>query len=189
MKKKLKANPYLVPMPVQMLATYNEDGSVDLMNAAWGGILDYDVLVLSLDESHKTSENIKRNKAFTLSLANEEKIKECDFVGIVSANKDPHKFEKTGMHASSSEVVNAPIIDELPLCLECEVIKITNDDIGFLVYARIKDILVEESALDDKGRIDSAKLNIALFDQIGHHYYGIGKDLGQAFLIGKELIK
>lgn len=189
MKKQLKANPYLVPMPVQMIATYNEDRTPNLMNAAWGGILDYDVLVLSLDESHKTSDNIIHNKAFTLSLATTSTIKECDYVGIVSEKKDPHKFSKTGFHASKSEHVNAPVIDELPLCLECEVIKITNDELGFLVYARIKSVLADESVLNEKGMIDSSKLNAVAFDGIGSKYLALGKEVGKAFNIGKELME
>lgn len=189
MKKQLKANPYLVPMPVQMIATYNEDGTPNLMNAAWGGILDYDVLVLSLDESHKTSDNIIRNHAFTLSLATTSTIKECDYVGIVSEKKDPQKFAKTGFHVTKSVNVNAPIVDELPLCLECEVIKITNDELGFLVYARIKSVLADETVLNEKGMVDSDKLDAVAFDQIGSKYLSLGKEVGKAFKVGKELMK
>ena len=120
MKIKLKAAPYLFPMPVQMIATYNEDGSTDIMNAAWGGILDNDLLVLSLDESHKTSANIKRNHAFTLSIATKKYAKECDYFGLVSGNVEPAKFSKAGFHSERSEIVNAPIVKEFPLCLNAK---------------------------------------------------------------------
>lgn len=189
MKIQLNAAPYLFPMPVQMIATYNEDGSVDVMNAAWGGILDSDLLVLSLDESHKTSANIKRNRAFTLSLGNVRYAKECDYLGIVSGNVDAKKFEKAGFHAEKSKNVNAPIIEELPLALECEVMKITNDEFGFLVYARIKSVMVEKDVTDEKGHIEQDKLDAIMWSQIDSHYYSVGKDIGKGFQIGKAFIQ
>ncbi len=189
MKVQLKAAPYLFPMPVQMIATYNEDGTIDIMNAAWGGILDNDLLVLSLDESHKTSANIKRNKAFTLSLGNVHYAKECDYLGIVSGNVDPKKAEKAGFHTEKSKNVNAPIIKELPLALECEVAKITNDEFGFLVYGRIKSVMVEKGAIDEKGQILIDALDPIMWNQIDSHYYTIGKEIGKGFQIGKEFIQ
>ncbi len=189
MKIKFKAAPYLFPMPVQMVATYNEDGSTDIMNAAWGGILDTDLLVLSLDESHKTSANIKRNGAFTLSIGTKKYAKECDYVGLVSGTVEPMKFSKAGFHSERSESVNAPIVKEFPLCLECEVEKITNDDLGFLVYVRIKDILVDQDILDKEGQIDVTKMDPILWSQIDSSYYAIGKMVGKGFKIGTPLLK
>ncbi len=188
MKKDLKVAPYLTPMMVQMIATYNEDGSVDCMNAAWGGILDYDLLVLSLDESHKTSDNIKRNKAFTLSLADLAHLKECDYLGMVSGKVKADKFAKAGFTASKSDKVNAPIINELPLALECEAEKISNDELGFLVYARIKGVKCEESVLDKDGHIDSTRLGSVGWNQIDSSYYEVGKKVGKGFALGKELL-
>lgn len=188
MKKDLKVAPYLAPMMVQMIATYNEDGTVDCMNAAWGGILDYDLIVLSLDESHKTSDNIKRNKAFTLSLADAKHLKECDYLGMVSGKAKPDKFDKAGFTASRSEIVNAPIINELPLSLECEVARIDNDEMGFLVYARIKGVKCEENVLDEEGHIDQAKLGVVGWSQIDSSYYSVQEKLGKGFSLGKELI-
>ncbi len=188
MKKDLKIAPYLAPMMVQMIATYNEDGSVDCMNAAWGGILDYDLIVLSLDENHLTSDNIKRNKAFTLALADVTHLKECDYLGMVSGKTKADKFLKAGFSACHSEKVNAPIINELPLSLECEVARIVNDELGFLVYARIKGVKCEESALDRNGHIDQNKLGALGWSQIDSCYYALGEKLGKGFSLGKELI-
>ncbi len=120
MKKSMEPKPILSPQPVEMLATYNEDGSVNLMNAARGGQLDTDLLVLSLDKSHRTGANILREKCFTLGLPKTKDIVDCDFVGIVSGNKDKGKFEKTDLHAYPSKVVHAPLIEEFPISFECE---------------------------------------------------------------------
>ena len=188
MKKDIKVAPYLAPMMVQMIATYNEDGTVDCMNAAWGGILDYDLIVLSLDEGHKTSDNIKRNKAFTLSLADKAHLKECDYLGMVSGKAVPDKFEKAGFSASKSAIVNAPIINELPLSLECEVAKISNDEMGFLIYAKIKGVKCDSGVLDSDGKIDISKLGVVGWSQIDSSYYGISEKLGKGFSLGKELI-
>ncbi|MBQ7995092.1 MAG: flavin reductase [Bacilli bacterium] len=189
MKKSIGACPALFPMPVQMIATYNDDGSVDLMNAAWGGILDSDLLILSLDSTHRTSDNIKKRKAFTLSIADETTIKESDYVGMVSENLFPGKFLKTGLSASKSEKVDAPIVNEYKLTLECEVEKISDDEMGFFVYARIKDVLVDESILDPKGKVDVTKLKPIMFDQFKNGYYSLGEKAGQAWDAGKPFLK
>lgn len=188
MKIKKNAMPLLFPMPVQMIATYNEDNTTNIMNAAWGGILDNDIIVLSLSETHKTSTNIKNRNAFTLSLATKKYVNECDYVGIISGNVNPNKFETINFHATKSKTVDAPIIDELPLCLECEVIKISNDELGFLVYARIVDVLVDDSVISN-GQIDINKLDAFMYSQLDNCYYSVGENIGKAFNLGKKYLK
>lgn len=189
MLKSLGVKPHLFPMPVLMIATYNEDGSVDVMNMAWGGICDTDKVALNLDEDHKTSENIKRNGAFTLSVADIVHLKESDFFGIASANDMKDKFERSGMHAQKSDKVNAPVIMEYPITLECSVIECQRPEYGFRVVGKIENVLADEKVLDEKGKVDPTKLNAFVFDTYQNGYYAIGEKVGQAWHSGVPLMK
>ena len=71
MKVNLGVKPYIVPMPVLIIGTYNEDGSADAMNAAWGTLCDMNTVALYLSAGHKTVENIRARKAFTVAVADE----------------------------------------------------------------------------------------------------------------------
>ena len=189
MLKNLGVKPYLFPMPVLMIGTYNEDGSVDVMNMAWGGICDTDKVALNLDEDHKTAENIKRNGAFTLSVADAAHLVESDFFGIASANKMKDKFERSGMHARKSDKVNAPVIEEYPITLECTVLECQHPEYGFRVVGKIENVLADEKVLDAKGNVDPSKLNAFVFDQFQSGYYAIGEKIGQAWHSGAHLMK
>lgn len=128
MRKELKSKAVVYPMPVLMIATYDENGKVDVMNAAWGMICEPDKIFLSLSESHKTVKNLKITKAFTVSLADAEHVKEADFFGIASGNTMEDKFERSGLTASKSEKVNAPVIEEFPVTMECELAETVETD-------------------------------------------------------------
>ena len=188
-KKDLGVKPYLFPMPVLMIATYCEDGSVDVMNMAWGGICDNNKVALNITESHKTSQNIKERGAFTISVADVPHLEESDYFGTASANRVKDKFEKSGMHAVKSERVDAPIIEEYPITLECKVSKIYNDDEGFRVVGEIVNVLVDEEVLDSNGKVDPTKLNAFVFDQFQNGYYKIGEKVGTAWQSGRKFIK
>lgn len=189
MKKDLGVHPYLFPMPVLMIATFGENDKVDVMNMAWGGICDNNKVALNITESHKTSENIKKRGAFTISVADIAHIEESDFFGIASGNKMDDKFERTGMHAIKSSRVDAPIIEEYPITLECKVVKIQNDEFGFIVIGEIVNVLADESVLDEKGKVDPTKLNAFVFDQFQSGYYKIGEKVGQAWNSGMKFMK
>ncbi len=188
MKKDLGVKPYLYPMPVLMIATYDEDGKVDVMNMAWGGICSSNMVALNLSEGHKTSENLKNTGAFTISVADVAHIKESDFFGIASANKMNDKFERSGMHAVKSEKVNAPIVEEYPLTLECKVVEIGNSVSGFRVVGEIVGVLADESVLDESGNVDPTKLNATAYDTFGRSYYTMGDKIGQAWNIGMDFM-
>lgn len=189
MKRDLGVHPYLFPMPVLMIATYGEDGTVDVMNMAWGGICASDMVALNLDEDHKTSENIKRRRAFTISVADVEHIREADFFGIASGNNMPDKFARSGLHAVRSEKVDAPVVEEFPLTLECKVVEVGESVSGFRVVGQIVGVLADESVLDDEGRVDPTCLNAFVFDTFRSGYYTIGEQVGQAWHTGRELMK
>ena len=189
MKKDLSSIPAVFPMPVLMIGTYDEDGRVDVMNAAWGQICDYDKIILSLTETHKTTANLKLHKAFTVALADEAHMIEADYFGMVSANQVQDKFEKTGFHAVKSSHVNAPIIDEFPLTMECELFEIIDTDSIFGVVGKIINVSVNEEILSDNGKIDVNRMKALIFDQFQHGYYTVGEKVGQAFSAGRQLMK
>ncbi len=181
MKIDLGIKPYIFPMPVLMVATYGEDGKVDVMNAAWGNICAENMVSLNIDENHMTAKNIKKNMAFTLSIADIDHIKEADFFGIASANNMKDKFERTNMTSIKSQKVNAPIIDEFPLTLECKVIEAKNEVFGFHVVGEIVGVLADEKVLDSNGKVNPEKLNAFVFDPMQNGYYKIGEKVGKAW--------
>lgn len=189
MKKELCVHPYLFPMPVLMIATYGDDNVVDVMNMAWGGICAENMVSLNIDEDHKTSENIKKRGAFTLSIADIPHIEAADFFGIASGNKMPDKFERSGLSAVKSEKVNAPIVQEFPLTLECRVVEDKMEVYGHHIIGEIVGVLADEAVLDEKGKVDAAKLNAFVFDQFRSGYYAIGEKVGQAWHTGAPLMK
>lgn len=189
MKKDLGVKPYVFPMPVLMISTYGEDGAVDVMNMAWGGVCAENMVALNIDEDHKTAKNIKRRGAFTLSVADIPHIEAADFFGIATGNKMPDKFQRSGLHAVTSDKVDAPIVEEFPLTLECKVVECQNTVYGFRVLGEIVGVLAEESVLDGKGRVDPSKLNAFVFDQFQSGYYAIGEKIGQAWSSGAKLMK
>lgn len=184
MRKDLKIVPAIFPMPVLMIATYNEDGSVDVMNAAWGMAYDYKQIKLNISESHKTTQNIRRTGYFTVSLATTETLKESDYFGIVSRNNVKDKFERTGMTAVKSEHVNAPIIEEYPVCMECKAIEVDGE---YGVLGEIVNLSIDEKYLDENGNPNLSKMNTIAYDPFTHGYYEVTKKVGQAFSDGNQL--
>ncbi len=189
MMKDLGVKPYVFPMPVLMIATYGEENRVDVMNMAWGGICAENMVALNIDEDHKTTENLKKRGAFTLSIADVPHLAEADFFGIASGNKMADKFERSGLTAVQSKHVDAPVVTEFPLTLECKVVECQHTVYGFRVLGEIVNVLADEKVLDEKGRVDSAKLNAFVFDQMQHGYYAIGEKVGVAWKSGVGLMK
>ena len=176
-------------MPVLMIATYGENDKVDVMNMAWGGVCASNMVALNIDEDHKTTQNIKERMAFTLSVADIDHLEESDFFGIASGNKMEDKFERTGMHAVKSDKVDAPVIEEYPLTLECRVVALENTVYGFRVLGEIVNVLADEKVLDEKGRVDPTRLNAFIFDQCQSGYYKVGEKVGQAWKSGTRFMK
>ena len=171
-------------MPVLIVAAYDEQGVPNAMNAAWGGIFTDEHIGICISEGHKTTKNILSTKAFTVSMATVEQLAACDYVGIVSGNREPEKFSKAGFTAQRSETVNAPIIEQLPMTLECEMISYDKES-NHLV-GRIVNVSADESILTD-GKIDYHKLRPITYDPINHHYIALGEVAGNAFADGKKL--
>lgn len=185
MKKNLGTKPYIMPMPVLIIGTYNEDGSADAMNAAWGTLCEMNTVALYLSAGHKTVENIRTRKAFTVALANEANMISADYVGLVSAHTESKKIKKSGFTVTKSKCVDAPVIEELPLTLECELEYV--DEKSGCVYGKIRNVLAEESVLDESGNVDLNKLNPISYDPASRAYFSMGKKAGKAFAIGAKL--
>lgn len=185
MRKNFGAKPLLYPQPVFIIATYGEDGTPDAMNAAWGGISESNEITMCLSAGHKTVKNILARGAFTVSMATASTVVECDYVGMVSGNKVPDKFEKAGFHAEKSEYVDAPIIKELPMAVECKFI--SYDPESCRMVGEIVNVSADEQILGDDGMIDVAKLDPITFDPMHHAYIRLGDKVGNAFSDGAKL--
>lgn len=183
MRKNFGAKPFLYPQPVMIIGTYDENGKANAMNAAWGGIVGMNEIMIDLG-SHKTTDNIMITKAFTVSVADTAHMVSCDYVGVVSANNEPDKMTKAGFTTTKSEFVNAPVINELPLVLEC-VLKQVIDGSKFI--GEIKNVSADESILGEDGEIDLGKFRPITYDTVHHGYYELGNRVGNAFKDGMKL--
>ena len=188
MKKNLGTIPAVYPMPVLMVAAYDENGKVGVMNAAWGSICARDKIALFISEGHKTTQNVLKSKAFTVSLADRAHMDVADFVGIATGNKMADKFERTGYHAVKSENVNAPIIDEFPVVMECELCEVVDTENMYAIVGRIVNVQADENVLDENDKVAVEKLDALIFDQFRHGYYVTGEKTGMAWDAGKGLM-
>lgn len=183
MRKNFGKKTWFYPLPVLIIGSYDENGKADAMNAAWGGIYDSDKVVLCLSEGHQTTRNIKAKGAFTISFADAAHVKEADYVGLVSAKEAGDKMEKAGFHTIKSEFVDAPLIEELPLALECRLIKVNEDG---NIIGEIINVNADERILGSDGMVDPAKLDAISFDPVSNTYVRMGEKVGNAFSDGAE---
>ena len=188
MRTKLKITEGIFPMPVLMIATYNEDGSVNVMNAAWGTMQERGTVALNLSESHKTVQNIKARGAFTVSIADADHMVEADYFGVESGNLVPDKFARSGLTASRAEAVDAPVINEFPLCLECKFIEYQDGEYGCGVIGQVVNVTADERVMAD-GKVDMSRVNAIAFDPYTHGYYKVTERVGEAFRDGLKLKK
>lgn len=188
MRKEIKTTEAIFPMPVLMIATYNDDGSVNVMNAAWGTMLERNEVILNLTETHKTVENIKKRKAFTVSIADSDHVAEADYFGVVSGNTVKDKFTNSGLTATKSTLVDAPIINEFPICMECEFLTYQDGEYGCGVIGKVVKVTADEKVFKD-GKLDIDLVNAIAFDPYTHGYYKVTGRVGNAFKDGFKLKK
>lgn len=186
MKKQIKTTEAIFPMPVLLIATFNEDGTVNVMNAAWGTMVSRDIVALNLTETHTTVQNIKARKGFVVHIADAKHVTEADWFGVVHGSKDPEKFAKSGMSYEKSVLVDAPIINELPVAMECAFIEYQDGDTGLGVIGKVLRTSVEEANIKD-GKVDVDSLEAIAFDPYTHGYYKVGGRVGDAFKDGLKL--
>lgn len=187
MRRDFGAKPFIFPQPVLIVATYGEDGTADAMSVAYGGIVNSNRLQINIGVRHKTADNIKIKEAFTVGIADEANLVAADYVGIVSGHDESDKIHKAGWHIKKSEYVDAPIIEELPIALECKVEEINQYDATLRIVAEIVNVSVDESVLGENGEIDAEKLNAISYDPANHYYLKLVGKVGQAFADGNQL--
>ena len=186
-KKNFSNKAVITPLPVLIIATYDENGNPDAMNAAWGGQCGPKHITFELSK-HQTTENIRNNKAFTVSFADKKHVVQSDYFGIVSAKKEPDKIKKAGMTVSRSQFVNAPVINEYPLTVEWKVAVFEEDGKGGArVVGEIVNMQADENILDENGNIDLGKLEPIMFDSSKNYYRVIGEKVGNAFSDGAKI--
>ena len=185
MRKNLKAKAYIYPLPVLIVGTFDENGNPDAMNAAWGTVCDTAQVSICLSATHKTVKNLLKTKAFTVAIADVKNVVPADYVGVVSANDLPDKLKNTSWHIKKSEFVNAPVIEELPLVLECKLVSYDTDT--EICIGEVVNVNVDESILNEKGKIDLTKFQPIAYDCDTHGYYKLGERVGNAFSDGLKL--
>lgn len=184
MRKNFGAKTWVYPMPVLIVAAYDKEGNPCCMNAAWGGIYDTDRIMVCLADDHKTTKNILESNAFTVSIADARHVTEADYVGIVSGNTVSDKMAKAGLSAERSAFVNAPVITQFPMTVECKLLKFNEDGI---CIGQIVNVSADESVLGADGLIDPGKLEAITYDPVHHTYIKLGEKVGNAFSDGKKL--
>ena len=185
--KSFGVKPWMLPQPVLIIGTYNEDGTPNAMNAAWGGQWDCGEIMVSMG-AHATTENLARSADFTIAFATKDTMVSSDFVGIVSAKNDPDKMKKTGWTAVKSENVNAPVFTDFPMTLECRIKhKIDESEEGYYIVAEVVNILVDENCLTEDGQPDVQKMGLITYEPVSHSYVSLGDVVGKAFSDGKKL--
>ena len=184
MRKDFGVKTWVYPMPVFIVAAYDKAGVPCCMNAAWGGIYDTNQVMVCLADDHKTTKNILESGAFTVSIADAKHVVEADYVGIVSGNEMPDKLATAGLTTTRSAFVNAPIINEFPMAVECKLLKFNEDGI---CIGEIVNVSADESILDEKGMVDVKKLDPIIYDGCTHAYLRLGEKVGQAFSDGKAI--
>ena len=178
---------WMLPQPVLIIGTYNNDGTPNAMNAAWGGQWDAKEIVISMG-AHATTENLARCNEFTVAFATKDTMVASDFVGIVSAKNDPEKMQKTGWTAIKADNVNAPFFTNFPMTLECRILrKIDESEEGYYIVAEIVNILVNEEYLAEDGKPNVEKMQLITYDPVHHGYISLGNRVGNAFSDGKQL--
>ncbi len=178
---------WMLPQPVLIIGTYNSDGTPNAMNAAWGGQWDGKEIMISMG-SHATTENLARCGEFTVAFATKDTMVAADYVGIVSARKDPAKMQRTGWSAMKAENVNAPVFTDFPMTMECRILrKIDESEEGYYIVAEIVNLLVDEAYIGEDGKPDVEKMQLITYEPIHHGYVELGKRVGNAFADGKTL--
>lgn len=186
MRKSFGVKPMVYPMPVFIIGTYDENGVANAMNAAWGGISEENEISICISADHKTTYNLLKRGAFTVSMATADFVKECDYVGIVSGNDVPNKLDVCGLHTEKSELVDAPIIVELPMALECRLK--SYDPESCRLVGEIVNVSADESVLTN-GKIDPDKLKPITYDSANHTYRVVGEIVGKAYSAGLSFKK
>ena len=185
--KSYNPKPWMLPQTVLIIGTYDNEGRPNAMNAAWSGQWDAKEIMISMG-IHATTDNLNRNGEFTIAFATAETMLAADYVGIVSAKKEPDKIKKTGWNVVKASHVNAPVFTDFPMTMECRIKeKIGESASGYYIIGEIVNILVDEKYIAADGQPDVEKMHLITFDPIHHGYIQLGTKVGNAFADGNKL--
>ncbi|HZK01349.1 MAG TPA: flavin reductase family protein [Anaerovoracaceae bacterium] len=190
MKKELGAKPIVFPTPVLIIGTYNDDGTPNAMNVAWGGICGSEppAVMIAVRKERKTYENLCRCGEFTVNIPNENLMEAADFFGIASG-KTVDKFQAAGVKAVKGKHVNAPYIEEFPVNVECRLLDKLEIGLHVIFIGEILNVMADDAVLGDEGKIDVAKVGAIGFDPAARNYTATGKVVGKAFSAGLPILK
>jgi flavin reductase (DIM6/NTAB) family NADH-FMN oxidoreductase RutF len=188
MKRSLGRKTLVVPAPVWVVGTYDDEGKPNIMTAAWGGICcsKPPAVCVLLREATYTYGSIIAREAFTVNVPSVDFAKQADYVGIASG-RDEDKFSVAGLTPVRSELVDAPYVAEFPLSLECKLIHTLKIGLHTLFVGEIVDVKADEAVLDEKDRPAIEKVQPFVFSVGEQTYHAIGEAVGPAFNMGKEL--
>ncbi len=186
MKRSLGDAGEVFPQSVFIIASYDESGVPNAMNAAWAGECTRHEICFNIGD-HKTTENIVRKGAFTVAPADADNVVTADYFGIATGN-EVNKAEKSGLTFTRSEHVDAPVIEEYPLTMECEVTAIDGDEHGARIVGRVVNVLVDEEILGVDGKVDFGEWRPLVYDAAHMTYRVVGEEVGRAWNVGKPLV-
>lgn len=185
--KSFGQRPWMLPQPVLIIGTYDNEGRPNAMNAAWAGQWDNGEIMISMGV-HATTEHLNRCGDFTVAFATRDTMVAADFVGIVSAKNDPDKMAKAGWKSVKAEHVEAPVFTDFPMTMECRIKqKYDESESGFYIVAEIVNILVDEYYLAEDGKPDVERMQLITYEPVHHGYVTLGARVGNAFTDGKRL--
>ena len=179
---------YGYPVPVLMVGTYNDDGTVNVMNLHEAMRTNAGDLALCIGPRSKTHLNVEKRGAFTVALVNQEMMAEIDYLDTVSGFKVPDKFARTGLKAVKSQFVDAPIIEGSPVVIECRLVEIVEGTNFTTVLARIVNVAADDKVLTSQGKIDSLKTGMMLYDPFGTSYVTLGERVGTPWSEGRKYL-
>lgn len=190
MRKNFGKKNWLVPQPVLIITTYDENGNANAMNAAWGGMYDEHRVIICLSTDHKTTQNLRKGADLVINFPTSEFVAEADYFGLASGNEVDNKIEKANLNVERAEFVDAPYITEFPLCLECKIYSLNEVEEGStILVADIINASIDEDYLDSDEKPDLDYLDLILYDPMSHFYRKVGSICGKAFHDGLQLKK
>lgn len=184
-RKNIGAKPYVMPIPVLMISSYDDNEKPCAMLAVWGGISNEKEISITVASQRHTLKGILARGAFVVSMADVENETACDYLGITTGNKVEDKFEKSGLHTTRSEFVDAPIIDELPFAVECRVK--SYDEENWWLVGEIVNVSLDERILGEDGKVSFDKFHPLAFDWMNKIYLSLGEKVGNAYRDGLKL--
>ena len=185
MRKNLGAKPYTYGQPVFILAAYGKDGTPCAMNAAWGGVSEENEISLCISAGHQTTENLLQRGAFTVSMGQADCVAACDYVGLVSGRDVPDKVARAGFHTEKAAFVDAPLLQELAVAVECRVKSYDRETCRLV--GEIVNVSVDDRVLDANGQVDVTKVRPITFDPFNNTYVALTEVVGTAFSDGTAL--